>query len=343
MGDKIIGILTGGGDCPGLNPAIKGATLKAIKLGYQVMGIKDGWKGLIEGEYFPLDKEKVEGLMNKGGTILGTSRTNPFKVEQGVEKALANLQKISPDGLIAMGGEDTLGVANRLYLEYSIKVVGAPKTMDNDLGGTDLTFGFDSAVTRAVDALGALKDTGNSHHRIMILEVMGRHAGWVALYTAIAGEANAVLLPEEKPNIDELLKHLKEVYQIKKTASIVISEGVELPGVKGEEELDQFGHMILKKRGVGDRLANIIEKELNIETRVGVIGHMQRGGSPTIFDRILGVRTGVKAAELIAAGKFGRMAILKGSEIADIPLAEGVAKLKMVTPEWISLAKTILE
>jgi len=336
--------LTGGGDVPGLNAAIRGCVMRAMDFGWDVVGISEGWKGLIEGSIQPLGISEVEDLMDKGGTILGTSRVNPYKVEKGVERCLDNMNKLKLDGLIAMGGEDTLGVANKLYKEYKMKIVGVPKTMDNDLSSTDYTFGFDTSVTLAVNALGVLKDTGKSHRRIMVLEVMGRHAGWVALFTAIGGGADWVLLPEEKVDIDAMCEHLKKVYKRKQMATVVVSEGIEIPEKKvGAEKLDQFGHMLLKERGVGETVAKIIQDRLGVDTRASVIGHMQRGGPPTLFDRMLAVRAGVRAVELVKERKFGHMVSLRGTEMEAISLDEAVGKLKAVSREWIELAHKLFK
>lgn len=341
---KSIGILTGGGDCPGLNPAIRGCVMRAHDHGYNCVGILDGWKGLVLGETMPLELHDVSELMGKGGTILGTSRTNPFKKEGDAKKCLENFEKLGLDALVAMGGEDTLGVANRFFKEHKLPVVGVPKTMDNDLSATDYTFGFDTAATIAVDAAERLKDTGRSHGRIMILEVMGRHAGWVALYTAIGSGADWVCLPEEPVNVQKMVDHLKKVYTKNKTALVIASEAITLPEQKvGEEKLDEFGHMILKKRGVGERLAELIERETKIETRVAVIGHIQRGGPPTLFDRILGTRVGVKAADLVAEGKFGQMVALRGNDVLGVSLEEATAKLKIVPSDWIRLAQVFFK
>ncbi len=337
---KRIGMLTGGGDCPGLNPAIRGAVYRALTEGIECVGILDGWKGMIEAKSILLTLQDVEYIVNKGGTILGTSRTNPYKKEGGVEKCLETMKKLNLDALIAMGGEDTLGVATKLYKEKNFPVVGVPKTMDNDLSATDFTFGFDTSVTVAVDAAERLLDTGRSHRRIMVLEVMGRHAGWVALYTGIASAADWILLPEEEVNVEKMCEHLKKVYERKRTALVVVSEGVILPGIKAEkEELDEFGHMILKKRGIGEQVADIIEKTIGIETRVAVIGHIQRGGSPTLFDRMLGLRVGVKAVELILEGKLGYMVALKGNDVVPVPLEEATGKLKTVDQSWLNWMK----
>jgi len=337
---KRIGILTGGGDCPGLNPAIRGAVYRAQDYNYEVYGIQEGWKGLVKAEINPLILSDVEDIIDRGGTILGTSRLNPYKIDNGVKKVLNSIKNFKLDAIVAIGGEDTLGVANRLFQEKGIKLVGAPKTMDNDLSGTDYTFGFDSSVTWAIEAMRSLQDTGRSHRRIMILEVMGRHAGWVALFTGLASGADWILIPEEKIEMAKMLQHLKEVYKKKKYASMVVSEGVSLPGVVTQkEELDQFGHMILRKRGVGNLLADLIKEKTGIETRHAVIGHIQRGGSPTLFDRILGLRCGVVAMDLIAQEKFGYMAALKGDEVIAVPLEEAVSRLKTVDKKWWKLAQ----
>ncbi|MEW6619871.1 MAG: 6-phosphofructokinase [bacterium] len=339
-----IGVLTGGGDCPGLNPAIRGIVLRAIDLGYEVIGIKDGWKGMVNGETQSLNINDVEGIISKGGTILGTSRTNPFKKEGDKEKVLENIKKLGLDCIIAIGGEDTLGVAEKFY-QSGVKVVGVPKTMDNDLSCTDYTFGFDSAVTVAVDALERLRDTAQSHRRVMVLEVMGRYAGWVSLFTGIAGGADWILIPEIPVDLDKMCDHLKKLRQRGKPyAVIVTSEAVELPGMaEQEQEKDAFGHIILKEKGVGERVAEEIKKRTGFETRAAVIGHIQRGGAPTVFDRMLGIRVGVKAVDLIANQQFGQMVCLKGNEIQSAPLKEAVAELKMVTQQWWNLAQILFK
>jgi len=341
---KRVGILTGGGDCSGLNPTIKGAVYRAQDYDYEVYGIQEGWKGLVKGNINPLSLSEVKEIVDRGGTILGTSRTNPYNLENGVEQVLNSIKKFKLDAIIAIGGEDTLGVANRLFKEENVKLVGAPKTMDNDLNGTDYTFGFDSSVTWAIEAMRSLQDSGRSHRRIMVLEVMGRHAGWVALFTGMASGADWTLIPEEKADIKKMCQHLQDVYKKNKYASVVISEGVTLPGIDVEKEnLDQFGHMILRNRGVGNFLADLIKKNTGIETRHAVIGHIQRGGSPTLFDRILGLRCGVTAVDLIAQGKFGYMAALKGSEVIGVPLEKAVSKLKVVDKKWWELAQVFFK
>ncbi|MGH7583306.1 MAG: 6-phosphofructokinase, partial [Gemmatimonadales bacterium] len=330
-----IGILTGGGDCPGLNPAIRGCVTRALDHGFESVGILEGWRGLVDGVTRPLQFADVKEIVGRGGTILGTSRTNPFKKEgQGaVQRCLDSFKALRLDALVAMGGEDTLGVAARFFREHQLPVIGVPKTMDNDLAATDYTFGFDTAATISVEAVERLRDTGRSHRRIIVLEVMGRHAGWVALFTAIAAGADWVLLPERESDADVMCRHLKAVHARDQVAIVVTSEAVTLPGMNtGGEELDQFGHMILKKRGVGEAVAELIEERTGIETRAAVIGHVQRGGPPTLFDRILGTRVGVRAADLAAAGNFGKMVALRGNEVVPVSLAEATATLKTVPP-----------
>ena len=341
---KRVGILTGGGDCSGLNPTIRGAVYRAQDYNYEVYGIQEGWKGLVKGNLTPLSLSEAKEIVDRGGTILGTSRLNPYKIDNGIKQVLDSIKKFKLDAIIAIGGEDTLGVANKLFKEENVKLVGAPKTMDNDLSGTDYTFGFDSSVTWAIDAMRSLQDSGRSHRRIMVLEVMGRHAGWVALFTGMASGADWTLIPEEKTDIKKMCQHLKEVYKKNKYASVVISEGVTLPDIDVEKEsLDQFGHMILRNRGVGNLLAGLIKKNTGIETRHAVIGHIQRGGSPTLFDRILGLRCGVTTVDLIAQEKFGYMAALKGSEVIGVPLKKAVSKLKVVDKKWWKLAQVFFK
>jgi phosphofructokinase-like protein len=337
---KRIAILTGGGDCPGLNPAIRGVVLRASELGYECLGIQEGWKGMINGTAEPLSVEAVDEIVKKGGTILGTSRTNPYKKEGGVDGVLKTFKTLKLDALVAMGGEDTLGVASKLYKEKKANVVGVPKTMDNDLSATDYTFGFDTSVTIAMDAAERLMDTGRSHRRAMVLEVMGRHAGWVALFTGIASGADYVCLPERKVDVKDMVAKVKAGHKRRKVSLVVCSEAVDM-GDAGEEKLDEFGHMILKERAVGEKLAKIIEKESGIETRHAAIGHIQRGGAPTLFDRILGTRVGVKAADLVHAGDFGKMVALRGDKVVGVSLEEATGTLKTVPKEWLALLDTL--
>jgi len=334
-----IGILTGGGDCPGLNPAIRGAVFRALDYDDECVGIAEGWKGLLTCETEPLDLPRVDEIIDRGGTILGTSRTNPFKDPALVQQTIANIATLGLDALVAIGGDDTLGVAAKLAA-MGVKVVGVPKTMDNDLSGTDSTFGFDTAVSVALDASRRLKDTALSHRRIIVLEVMGRHAGWVALYTGIGSGADYTLVPEVPVDWNAMIAQVMTAYKRKKYAFIVVSEGVTVTEAK-DEKLDDFGHMLLQNRGVGPEVARIVEERTGVSTRSATIGHIQRGGSPTLFDRILGTRVGVKAVEMIHAGDFGKMAALRGNDVVAIPLSEAVGKLKTVSPEWIDLLRVL--
>jgi len=338
MALKRVAILTGGGDCPGLNPAIRGVVLRLAQEGVECLGMREGWKGMVEGKADPLTPADVAWIVGKGGTILGTSRTNPYKKEGGVDKVAETFKTLGLDALIAMGGEDTLGVAAKLHGERGLPVIGVPKTMDNDLSATDYTFGFDTAATIAVDAAERLRDTGLSHRRVMLLEVMGRHAGWVALFTGLATGADYVCLPERPVDVKDMAAKVKAAYASRKTALVVASEAVEIPGDEAtKKELDEFGHEILKDRGVAERLTAVLQKETGLEVRSAVIGHIQRGGAPTLFDRILGTRVGVKAAELALEGKFGNMVALRGNEVVPVSLKAATAKLKTVDAQWLRL------
>jgi len=342
---KQIAVLTGGGDAPGLNAVIRGIVVKARKLGYDVLGILDGWKGLLDCKHCGvLDLDDVKDIHILRGTILHTSRTNPYKEKDGVEKVKGNLKKLGCDYLIAIGGEDTLGVANKLAKD-GIKVVGVPKTIDNDLNETDYTFGFNTAITRATEALQNLHTTAQSHHRIIIVEIMGRHAGWMALEAVIGGGASAILLPEEEFDINDLVRIIKNREKKGKHYAIIsVSEGARLKG--GDETYkdakeDAFGHKILS--GVAERLAKILEEKTGKECRHVVLGHLQRAGNPTVFDIVLGTRLGIKAAEMIIKGEFGKMAALKGTEIVSVPLEKAVGKLKTVPKERYDEAKLFFE
>ncbi len=335
-----IGILTGGGDCPGLNPVIRAVVRKAINEADEVLGIKYGWKGLLDKDCMVLDLASVSGILPKGGTILGTSRTNPYKKENGSQIIKENMQALNLAALIAIGGEDTLGVATKLSKE-GIPLVGIPKTIDNDLNGTDFTFGFDTAVNIAMECIDRLHTTAESHNRIMVVEVMGRHAGWIATYAGISGGADYILVPEIPIDIEEVCNSIKKRHSRGKNFSIiVVAEGAyfkEDSLYTQEKKLDEFGHVRLG--GIGDALAKIIEEKTGFETRVTVLGHIQRGGSPTAFDRILGTRFGIRAYELVKEKKFGRMVSLKGTEIIDIPLEEATQKLKTLDLSFYEIAK----
>lgn len=336
-----IGILTGGGDCPGLNPVIRAAVRSGINNGYEFIGIKNGWKGMIEKDIMPLNIDTVSGILPKGGTILGTSRTNPYKKEGEVQKVKDNFNALKLHALIAIGGEDTLGVASKLTKDGLSNIVGVPKTIDNDLSCTDYTFGFDTALNIATECIDRLHTTAESHHRIMVCEVMGRHAGWIAIESGIAGGADVILIPELPIDIEEVCRIIKKRHGRGKTFSIiVVAEGAQFKNkdmITKEEKLDSFGHVRLG--GIGEALAQEVEKRTGFETRVSVLGHIQRGGSPTAFDRILGTRFGVKAMELVKNKKFGRMAALSGNKIIDVALEDAVKELKTVDMELYEIAK----
>ncbi len=337
---KRVAVLTGGGDCPGINPVIRAIVRKALKENYEVVGIKNGWKGLIEKDTLGLDLGSVSGILPKGGTILGTSRTNPYKNEEDVQRVKENFQSLKIDALIAIGGEDTLSVAHKLYKE-GLNIIGIPKTIDNDISATDRTFGFDTAVNIATEAIDRIHTTAESHHRVMVIEVMGRHSGWIGLEAGIAGGADAILLPEFPVDIEEICSLIKKRHNRGKTFSIVVvAEGAKLKKGKEalqEEKLDAFGHVRLG--GFGQILGKEIEKHTGFETRVTVLGHVQRGGTPTAYDRVLGTRYGVKAMELVIEGKFGQMTSLQGNNITSVSLEKAVGALKIVPRELYDIAK----
>ena len=335
-----IGILTGGGDCPGLNPVIRAVLIKSYSEGLQVIGIKNGWKGLIENDTMELNLESVSGILPKGGTILGTSRTNPYKKPQDLQKAKENFKKLGLDALIVVGGEDTLGVASKLIKDGITNIVGVPKTIDNDLSATDYTFGFDTALNTAMECIDKLHTTAESHHRIMVVEVMGRHAGWIATEAGIAGGADVILIPEIPIDIDEVCGLIQKRHRRGKTFSIiVVAEGAKFKAgmITQEEKLDEFGHVRLG--GIGETMAKEIEKRTGYETRVSVLGHIQRGGTPSAFDRVLGTRFGVKAVELVKNKKFGRMVALSRNKIIDVAIQDAISTLKTVDPELYEISK----
>src|SRR5689334_4677047 len=308
--------------------------------GWEVLGVREGWRGLVDGIVEELGPREISGLLPRGGTILGTTRTNPYKVDGGVERVRENFGAMKLDALVAIGGEDTLGVAARLHAEHDFPVVGVPKTIDNDLSGTDYTFGFDTAVSVATEAIDRLHTTAESHNRVMVVEVMGRHTGWIAVMSGIAGGADVILIPEEPISIDEAVSDIRRRHERGKDFSIVVvSEGYELEGTAEEGDVDQFGHVRLSQRGVGDAVARQIGEKTGYETRVTVLGHVQRGGSPTARDRVLATRFGLKAADLAHAGRFGRMAALQGDQVVDVSLEEATKELKLVPAEWYDVAK----
>lgn len=337
---KKIGVLTGGGDCPGLNAVIRAVVKKSIQYDWDVIGIRNGWKGLINGEMELLTDYSVSGILPKGGTIIGTSRTNPFKKPQDVQRIEENIKRFGIDALVAIGGDDTLGVALKLH-EKGIPIVGVPKTIDNDLSGTDYTFGFDTAVSIVTDAIDRLHTTAESHHRVMVLEVMGRHAGWIATISGIAGGADEILIPEIPFDMEKVCKHLRQRYERgKKFSIVVVAEGAK-PNegesvVTQTSETDEFGHVRLG--GIGHYLAKEIRNRMNVETRVTILGHVQRGGTPTAYDRVLATRFGVAAVELIKNSNFGKMVALQGNKIVPINLEEAVSKSKTVDMDLYEIA-----
>ena len=336
-----IGLLTGGGDCPGLNAVIRAIGKKGIvHYNDEFIGLKNGWAGLMSLDYFDLERKDFSGILHLGGTILGSSRTNPEKEEGGYDLAIKNFKELELDALIVIGGNDTLGVAVKLD-ELGIPVVGVPKTIDNDICATDLTFGFDTAVTVATEAIDRLHTTAESHHRCMVVEVMGRHAGWIATHAGIAGGADYIVIPEYPFEIDDIIEKIQQRMNRGKFFSIVVvAEGAELQGEGWEfqtREFDDFGNVRLG--GVGDLLAKKIEKRLGIESRAVVLGHVQRGGTPTAFDRMLGTKYGVAAIDMVHQGKFGMMTSLQGTKVRPVPIIEGVKESKTVDKETYEIAK----
>ena len=338
-----VGVLTGGGDCPGLNAVIRAAVRKGVQEhGHSFIGFRDGWRGPLEGETVPLGVDEVRGILPRGGTILGSSRTNPFAVEHGVERIKDNLAELGCDALIAIGGEDTLGVATRLA-DLGVDVVGVPKTIDNDLSGTDFTFGFDTAVNIATEAIDRLHTTAESHHRVLVVEVMGRHAGWIALHSGLAGGANVILIPERPFDIEKVCAQVESRFATHFSPIVVVSEGAVPQDDSGmtlqSGEKDAFGHVRLG--GIGERLAAEIEGRTGKEARAVVLGHVQRGGTPTAFDRWLATRFGLHAIQAVHDGEFGIMTALRGTEIVRVPLSEGTGELKVVRPELYEEAEVL--
>ncbi|HWG99222.1 MAG TPA: 6-phosphofructokinase [Pilimelia sp.] len=329
-----IGVLTGGGDCPGLNAVIRAVVRKGVATyGHEFVGFRDGWRGPLEGITRPLGIKEVRGILPRGGTILGSSRTNPFKVDGGVEKIKANLAESGVDALVAIGGEDTLGVATKLH-ELGVNVVGVPKTIDNDLNATDYTFGFDTAVNIAMEAIDRLHTTAESHHRTLVVEVMGRHAGWIALHAGLAGGANVILLPEREFDVEQVATYVEKRFQYEYAPIVVVAEGahpIEGQMVLHNQERDAFGHVRLG--GIGQWLAEQLEERTGKEARTVVLGHIQRGGTPTAFDRVLATRFGLQAIDAVHEGDYGKMMALRGTDIVRVPLVEGTGELKTVPIE----------
>lgn len=326
-----VGVLTGGGDCPGLNAVIRAVVRRGVaEHGYEFVGFRDGWRGPIESDTMALDVRAVRGILPRGGTILGSSRTNPFKIDGAVQRITENLVKLEIDALVAIGGEDTLGVATRLY-DQGVNVVGVPKTIDNDLNATDYTFGFDTAVNIATEAIDRLHTTTESHHRVQVVEVMGRHAGWIALHSGLAGGANVILIPEVPFEIDQVCAWVDSRFRSNYSPIVVVAEGAtpaEGTMTLQSGEVDAFGHVRLG--GIGDTLAREIEVRTGRETRCVVLGHVQRGGTPTAFDRWVATRFGLHAIEAVKDGAYGTMVALRGTDIVRVPLTEATAMLKTV-------------
>ncbi|AXK32606.1 ATP-dependent 6-phosphofructokinase [Streptomyces armeniacus] len=330
-----VGVLTGGGDCPGLNAVMRAVVRKGVQqYDYGFLGFRDGWRGPLEGDTVPLDIPAVRGTLPRGGTILGSSRTNPFNEENGVRRIRENLAKHEVDALIAIGGEDTLGVAARLTDEFGIHCVGVPKTIDNDLSATDYTFGFDTAVHVATEAIDRLHTTAESHMRVLVVEVMGRHAGWIALHSGLAGGANCILIPEQRFDVEQVCGWVESRFKASYAPIVVVAEGA-MPKdgqmVLKDGSKDSFGHVRLS--GVGEWLAKEIEARTGKEARTTVLGHIQRGGTPSAFDRWLATRFGLHAIDAVRDGDWGTMVALRGTDIVRVPLAEATAKLKTVSPE----------
>ncbi len=336
-----VGILSGGGDAPGINAVIRAVVRKGIQdYRFETVGIRDGWRGLIDGEFIPLDLKKTSGMLPRGGSILGTSRTNPFKLKNGPQRILRNVKDRGIEALVVIGGDDTLGVAYRVY-ELGLPCVGVPKTIDNDLAGTDSTFGFQTAVSIACEALDRLHTTAESHHRVIILEVMGRYTGWIALEAGLAGGADAILIPEKSFDVEEVCEYIERRQARGRNFSLVVAaEGARPKGGKEivySSGVDEFGNVRLG--GVGYYLGKEIEKKMNIETRVVVLGHLQRGGSPIAYDRVLATRYGIAAIDLVQKGKFGQMVALRGNRIISVPLKDVVGKRKTVDLKLYEIAK----
>jgi phosphofructokinase-like protein len=335
-----IGVLTGGGDCPGLNAVIRAVVRKGVGMyGYEFVGFRDGWKGPLENRTMPLGIPEVRGILPRGGTILGSSRTNPFKVDRGVDTIRENLHALDVDALIAIGGEDTLGVATKLH-DLGVNVVGVPKTIDNDLNATDYTFGFDTALNIAMEAIDRLHTTAESHHRALVVEVMGRHAGWIALHSGLAGGANVILIPEVPFSVDRVCAYVESRFQSQYAPILVVAEGATPDGGESvllDKGMDAFGHVRLG--GIGEWLAGQIEHRTGKEARTTVLGHIQRGGTPTAFDRVLATRFGLHAVDAVQDNDWGKMVALRGTAIERVPLAAATETLKTVSPALYSEAE----
>ena len=339
-----VGCLTGGGDCPGLNAVIRGIVRTIANKGGETLGFQEGWRGAIESKYEVLDPNKTDEILPIGGTILGSSRTNPFKDESLVLKVVENFKSLGLDALIAIGGDDTLGVASKLYSVHKLNVIGCPKTIDNDLSSTDFTFGFDTCINTVMHSIDRLRTTTESHRRVMVVEVMGRHAGWITCFAGIASAADAILVPEEPADLEAVANLLKARRdQGKKYGMVIVSEGISFKGggmVTQDQSVDEFGHV--KLGGVAKYVADQLEKSTGIETRWVTLGHLQRGGSPSAYDRVLGTRLGIHAARLALDGDFGKMVALKGLQIVPVPLAEATGQMRTLPADIMDEAREFL-
>ncbi|MBM3677274.1 MAG: 6-phosphofructokinase [Actinobacteria bacterium] len=340
-----IGVLTGGGDCPGLNAVIRAVTRRGADLGHEIVGIRHSWRGIVDRDVVELDRSAVSGILPRGGTILGMARFDPFLEERGVERTLAGIAELRLDAVVAIGGEGTLAIAHRLHGAHGVPVVGVPKTIDNDIGATDYSFGFDTAVQVCCEAIDRLHTTAESHNRIMVVEVMGRNAGWIALHAGMAAGADVILVPEDSLPIEDACDAIRERHERGRSYSIVVvAEGYALTRRSGEQEAvsqgsDAYGYVRLG--GIGSVVADEIARATGYETRVTVLGHVQRGGTPTARDRVLATRFGLLAARLAHESRFGRMAALRGDRVVDVSLDEATGSLKLVPPEWLAAARQI--
>lgn len=342
-----VGILTGGGDCPGLNPVIRGAVRVICNAGGEVYGLLEGWRGAIEGNYIELNSENTDDIIFKGGTILGSSRTNPYKdAEIDVPRVIATFEKLGLDCLIAIGGDDTLGVASKLWNDHKLPVIGCPKTIDNDLSSTDVTFGFDTSINIVMEAVDRLRTTAESHRRVMVVETMGRHAGWIALFSGLATAADYTLVPEVEIDMDRMVEVLKRRREKgKKYGIVIVSEGAHFSEAEGvmtqDGEIDDFGHV--KLGGIGETVAKLIEERTGFETRHVTLGHLQRGGSPSAYDRVLGTRCGVHAGWLALKHHFGYMVALRGTQVVPVALADAVGEMRALEPNFLEEAEVFLK
>lgn len=339
-----VACLTGGGDCPGLNAVIRGLVRTIANNGGETLGLLEGWRGAITGNHVVLDPMQTDEILPLGGTILGSSRTNPYKDESQVKEIVETFHRLKLDALVAIGGDDTLGVASKLYRDYQLPTIGCPKTIDNDLSSTDFTFGFDTCLNTVMEAVDRLRTTADSHRRVLVVEVMGRHAGWITCFSGIACAADAILVPEQEADLDAICALLKRRREAgKKYGIVLVSEGAQLKGqnlITKDAEVDEFGHV--KLGGIGQRVAKIIEKQTGIETRDVTLGHLQRGGSPSAYDRVLGTRLGIHAARLAINKDFGKMVALRGLHIVAVPLAEAVGTMRTLYPEFLDEASEFL-